>query len=420
MKNKIPFLLIPVLVFLISDCGGKPQIEQKAGESIKTENNDSSPQVKNEALPNQTEWGRQLGTSEDDSLISVTTDYEDNVLILGITNGQIADNHEGKQDIFFIKYNTEGDELYRRQFGSAQDDGAGRICCDNEGNIFIAGETAGNLVNENAGQKDAFIAKFTKEGDLLWICQFGTDKSDNADDLLIADDKSIYVTGGTFGQLGDSKFGSRDGFVTRISAEGKVIWNCQFGTSMYEYGRGIRVDTNGTIYAVASYFQTKDSTLAVISKEGKLKNQKEFKNIIFADIQLSDDNQKYLCGFSGSTSFFVKIDKNLDIVWKKSFTSGSWSGEKEIVSLGDGRLATAGCMNWPDCYGFVRVYDPDGNLEQWISIRKSFAYSDTSTTCGMYLAADSKGAIYHVGITGEKLYDEYFGGSDGFLSKIKL
>ena len=365
-------------------------------------------------------WGRQIGTGSNDSLMSVTVDSEDNVWVAGETFGDMDGKNQGAADAVLIKYSPSGKLLATVQFGSEAADTARRVAHDTDDNIIVVGETAGTMGERHIGSKDVFVAKFDRHGERLWTIQYGTDAADTGDCLLIDKDNNILVGGGTFGTLGEAALGNQDGFLSKLTPDGEILWHAQLGTEYQEYTQGIAADSDGNIHVVAGYYQTALSVISKYSPSGQALSQKSLRGLYLMDMHITSDNEVFVSGCSGNQSKFVKLDAELETVWQKAFVSGSWSGEKEIVAVGDGRLATSGCMNWPDCYGFVRVYDFDGNLLASQKIRRSFEPSQSRTTCGAYLAADSTGALYHVGGTEEDLFDDNRGKTDGFLAKISF
>lgn len=190
-------------------------------------------------------WTSQFGTTGDDfaKAIVVETEY---VYVTGNTTSIFdSQSDKGGIDTFLAKYDSEGNQLWVRQFGSALNDYAYGVSADDSG-IYITGYTYGELLGEQKlGEADAFLVKYDSEGNLLWIRQFGSDSSDYVYGVS-ADESGIYITGTTFGiLLGLANFGASDAFLARYDKEGNQIWIKQFGTSASEYANSISVDYTG-------------------------------------------------------------------------------------------------------------------------------------------------------------------------------
>jgi len=58
---------------------------------------------------NTKQWTKQLGTSSDDKGRGVTTDPSGNIYVTGETRGNLDGNtNSGRNDIFLVKYNSDG------------------------------------------------------------------------------------------------------------------------------------------------------------------------------------------------------------------------------------------------------------------------------------------------------------------------
>ena len=94
------------------------------------------------------------------SSLGVSADGLGNVYLLGDTNGNLAAPNAGSYDAFVSKYNSVGSRLWTQQIGSAGTDHSTGVSADGLGNIYMSGYTNGNLGAVSAGGYDAFLAKF--------------------------------------------------------------------------------------------------------------------------------------------------------------------------------------------------------------------------------------------------------------------
>jgi hypothetical protein len=67
-----------------------------------------------------------------------------------------------------------------RQLGKSLNDISAGVATDGEGNVYITGYTSGSLGGANEGDYDAFVAKYSTDGTLLWKQQLGTSDRDFA------------------------------------------------------------------------------------------------------------------------------------------------------------------------------------------------------------------------------------------------
>jgi hypothetical protein len=127
----------------------------------------------------QPQWVRQLGTSELDEAYGAATDGDGNVYISGSTlGGALGGPNQGLWDAWLAKYSPAGAVLWKRQFGTSESDLAFRVATDSDGNVYITGGTFGSLGRRQQGNGDAWVAKYSAAGALRWKRQLGTFEQD--------------------------------------------------------------------------------------------------------------------------------------------------------------------------------------------------------------------------------------------------
>jgi hypothetical protein len=95
-------------------------------------------------------------------------------------------------------------------------DSAYSVSVDAMGNAYVAGRTAGGLSGPNAGLHDVFVSKYDTGGALSWTRQWGTQYDDIAYSVSADDFGNIYLSGGTYGDLGGTNQGFEDAFIAKI------------------------------------------------------------------------------------------------------------------------------------------------------------------------------------------------------------
>jgi hypothetical protein len=196
-------------------------------------------------------WVRQFGTSGDEWATGVAVDGS-GVYVSGYTNGTLpGQTYSGSYDAFIKKYDHNGNELWTSQFGTnALDQAADAIGVDATG-VYVIGRTGGSFPGyTNAGGNDIFIAKYSTDGTQLWLKQRGTAGADYCSGICV-DATGFYISGY------DNSLGStnNEAFLSKYSPEGNEVWNYRFGTSGNDYVHEISADetalyvsgqTNGT------------------------------------------------------------------------------------------------------------------------------------------------------------------------------
>lgn len=197
-------------------------------------------------------WTRQLGTSGAEEGYGAATDGFGNVFVAGYTTGSLAGTNAGSLDAVLIKYQADGTLLWKRQLGSAGDDIANSVAADAAGNVYIAGYTSGNLGATNAGSPDAYLAKYDSDGGQVWLRQFGTARAEAFVGVAADSFGNIFLSGWTDGSLdGPYAGGADDGFAADYDPAGNRLWIRQFGSNGADSGTGISTDNLGNAYVSA-------------------------------------------------------------------------------------------------------------------------------------------------------------------------
>ena len=220
------------------------------------------------------QWTKQLGTSWEDKATGVTVDSSGNVYVTGTTEGNLDGNSNsgcgpftcvppGYQDLFLVKYNSSGNKQWTKQLGaSGYHDSVGGISMDSSGNIYVAGGTGGDLDGNNNAKDcnlwcttDLFVVKYYDNGTKHWTKQMGTLESEKANGVANDSSGNLYVTGYTSGGLdGNTNSGGGDIFLVKYYDNGTKQWTKQLGTSSYDTGNEVTVDSSGNVY-VTGYTQ---------------------------------------------------------------------------------------------------------------------------------------------------------------------
>jgi hypothetical protein len=190
-------------------------------------------------------WSRQFGSTAADYAQSVAVDAT-GVYVAGYASGALpGQTNAGGYDAYIRKYDHTGTELWTQQFGTSGSDFSYGVGVDATG-IYVVGMTSGAFPGQtNAGGYDAYIRKYDHAGTELWTQQFGTSINDAADGVAV-DATSVYVVGGTAGM---KYFGGSDAYIRKYDHAGTELWTQQFGTSDSDDLRGIAVDATGVYVA---------------------------------------------------------------------------------------------------------------------------------------------------------------------------
>jgi hypothetical protein len=194
-------------------------------------------------------WTRQFGTTEDDEARAIAVDRRGNVYVVGQTDGDLATTNEGDRDAFIRKYSSTGVLRWTRQFGVFLRMGVFGVTVDRYGDVIVVGETEGVLAGSGSGNWDAWVRKYAADGRVRWTRQFGTPGSDGAEGVASDRSGNVVLVGSTGGEFpGQTLRGSGDAFVRKLSRSGKELWTRQFGSADSDFGTSIDTDRSGNVY----------------------------------------------------------------------------------------------------------------------------------------------------------------------------
>lgn len=193
------------------------------------------------------QWTTQFGAVNGDYCTAIAVDGQGSLYVTGITEGNLGGPSAGAYDAFVAKFDAAGNRLWTKQIGTSAYDYSLGVSADLLGNVFISGHTGGALGGPNAGEVDAFVAKFDGAGNLQWNRQLGSSGADECSNVSADGLGNVYIAGSTQGNLGGSNAGGFDAFLAKYNSTGTLLWTQQFGTSASDAGGGVAADGSGAV-----------------------------------------------------------------------------------------------------------------------------------------------------------------------------
>jgi hypothetical protein len=192
-------------------------------------------------------WKRQLGTAGDDYVYAAAPG-SNAMYLCGMTTGSLFGSNAGAGDAWIARYDSAGNQNWVRQFGTSADDYSFGASSDGAGGLYLCGWTLGNLGGTNAGIFDGWLARFDSGGNQQWVRQLGSSSLDFAWACAPDGGGGAYVTGSTLGDLGGTNAGGDDVWLARYDGAGTSLGVQQFGTSAGDTGYGAAADGAGGVY----------------------------------------------------------------------------------------------------------------------------------------------------------------------------
>jgi hypothetical protein len=181
-------------------------------------------------------WAVSAGGTGKDKGKSVMLDSSGNVYVAGLytgpaTFGSLTLPSRSGSDVFVARLNASGGFTWVSKVGAtgagsiADEDGT-RLAIDGSGRMYVAGfytgsATFGSTRLASSGSEDVFVARFDTSGTFTWARGAGGGLRDEARDVAVDQNGTLYVTGlytggATFGTTKLNARGSTDIFVWKI------------------------------------------------------------------------------------------------------------------------------------------------------------------------------------------------------------
>lgn len=222
-------------------------------------------------------WGSYYG-SNSQRINATAIDSQGNLYLAGSTYGILPfvshfthqSQLSGNGDGFIIKLNAAGEVVWGTYFGGGGEDGISSMAVDGNNHLYVSGRTNSTTGIADtaayqpnlAGGADAFLAKFTTDGEKIWSTYYGSVLNDgaesNAGTGIVTDDSGqIYIctttqspdmaTTGAFQTvpIRDSHYY----MIAKFDSVGHRLWSTYYGGSNYSEINTIAINATGLYVA---------------------------------------------------------------------------------------------------------------------------------------------------------------------------
>ncbi|KYH04982.1 secretion protein [Chryseobacterium cucumeris] len=221
-------------------------------------------------------WQKDIKSSTQDFLSQITTTIDQQYLITGSSIQSAKIVSEGKSnngyDFHLIKLNQQGDQVWERYFSGRNHDFLSATVTTQEGGFLLAGTSfSGKALDkkeDSKGGSDIWLIRINEFGDELWQKTLGTTKNEEAKAVIQTTDLGFMVAGNIEG--GPEIFGSKDITVTKLDESGKVISELLLGGKDFdEMEKMIPTIDGGALLVIYSKSGTHTGNRTVINNDDK-------------------------------------------------------------------------------------------------------------------------------------------------------
>ncbi|MCH8904693.1 MAG: T9SS type A sorting domain-containing protein [Bacteroidetes bacterium] len=217
-------------------------------------------------------WVRNAGGEGWDDARDITTDHAGNVYVIGTykdSSMNFLQNtliNQGKKDIVILKYDSNGNELWSRNFGGADEDEGSCITTDNNGNVYIVGRSNSSSIVIGAktfvgnGDYDIIVVSLDSTGTILWSNRFGNWENQSGATILTDNTGGVFVCGLFYGDsinfdtitIYNQAYINNDNsaFVVKFDVNGNAKSAATITSQHNTFGYRFEIDKFGNIYVV--------------------------------------------------------------------------------------------------------------------------------------------------------------------------
>ncbi|UTX48127.1 T9SS type A sorting domain-containing protein [Chryseobacterium sp. MA9] len=342
-------------------------------------------------------WEKYFSGQNHDYLSATVTTQDGGFLLAGTSySGKGLDKKEdskGGSDIWLIRINEFGDELWQKTLGSSSDEESRAVIQTTDLGFFVAGNVQNS--SKGYGSKDVLITRIDKNGKELSQLILGGKGLDEVEKMIPTKDggallgiysRSSEVKAGS-GKMeagssmkndsyskDSSNFGEGDYWIVKLDKNGKVEWEKNFGGKGDDHIRTLALTSNGFIIGGESRSERSgnktvgleegtDLWLISLNERGDEQWQKSynFKNrdilMGMSVIHSADDKSSkgiLLGGYTQAegrietddeTFWMLYLDQNGNEQWRKHVKGESRQKEERLSDLKlnrDGSIVLAG------------------------------------------------------------------------------
>jgi hypothetical protein len=289
------------------------------------------------------QWASYSGGSSRDELQAVQVDAFGNTYITGFTqstqNIATTGSHQGSLlgifNGYLQKYDPDGQLVWGTYYGGSVADRCYGLKLEKNA-LFLCGSTfSGDFIatpgvhqTSIGGQDDAFLAKFSLDGDLLWGTYFGGEKHDFFADIAIDSQDNIIVTGHTTSEINIATIGAHldylpgveNAILAKFNSSGQLIWSTYFG-NQFDEGWGVDVDSTDHIY---------------------------FTGLTTSTIGIASPLAHQTTNAGNQDAFLVKFSPNGNYIWGTYFGGDQYESGKDMVTAPNGDTYIVGTTGSPN------------------------------------------------------------------------
>lgn len=191
------------------------------------------------------EWDRTFGGEAEEGSYAVQQTSDGGYIVAGFTSSYSST--PDAPDAWVIKTDAEGNEMWSRVFGGSKSDWASSVQQTSDGGYIVGGYTG----SFGAGQGDIWLIRLDADGNELWNKTFGGPEEERSYCVRQASNGGYIVSGYTWSYGA----GEYDIWLIKTSPEGEKEWERFFGGERKDKCKAV-IEANDGDYVLAGNTQS--------------------------------------------------------------------------------------------------------------------------------------------------------------------
>jgi hypothetical protein len=298
-------------------------------------------------------WQKDIKSSTQDFLSQVTTTIDQQYLITGSSIQRSSSATTPKQnngyDFHLVKLNQQGEEVWEKYFSGKNHDFLSATVNTQEGGFALAGTSYSgkglDKKEEFKGGSDIWLIRINEFGDELWQKTIGGTSDEEARSVIQTMDFGFFVAGNV--QNSAKGYGSKDVLIVKLDKNGKEISQLVLGgKGLDEVEKMIPTKDGGALLGVYSRSNTGGSKktnnegegdywIIKLNKDGKVEWEKNFGGkaddhlrtlaltstgyLIGGESRSERSGNKSVGIEEGTDLWMISLDERGEEIWQKSY-----------------------------------------------------------------------------------------------------
>jgi hypothetical protein len=301
-------------------------------------------------------WQKDIKSSTQDFLSQVTTTIDQQYLISGSSIQSKKLSTDNKQnngyDLHLIKLNQQGEQIWEKYFSGNNHDFLSGTVATQDGGFLAAGTSYSgkglDKKDDSKGGTDIWLIRLNEFGDELWQKTIGTQADEEARSVIQTTDFGFFVAGNITAQDPKTKgYGSKDVLIVRLDKNGKELSQLTLGgKGLDEVEKMIPTKDGGALLGIYSRsnqggskktenFGEGDYWIIKLSKDGKVEWEKNFGGkgddhlrtlaltstgyLIGGESRSERSGNKSVGIEEGTDLWLISLDERGEEIWQKSY-----------------------------------------------------------------------------------------------------